>query len=398
MRRIVFTSLIFLAGLEIYSIFPLRVPSEKGPEKTLEKKIDVPFLVGALHVPLRGDPVSTADALAGEAARKGLDFLVLSNLDAKLPDSLAGEHHGVDIFTEMEASTPAGHAVYFYSHTPDAALSAAELKTQAWRHYNGLSATPGAFLIVAHPSSPTVPWGRLDRSAEGIELFNVRSLIETSAVEAPMGFLTTLLVAPFNAYLSSLRLSAPNLRDLRGWDAVNTLSPGHFAVVATDELADWPGVGDVLGNRSPPIAMATNVLFPTAALSPDFPTRRKQIYSTLRQGKSALLFQAIHPFQGNGWSLVCGETAFRSGASVPFSSGCEFRISTPSSLSLPRIIKLVRDGETVHSISSSQTEERFTLEKPGAYRVEVWVKQTTLLGFLLGAEVPYVFYNPLYVR
>ncbi len=387
MRRFVFTSLLFIALIEIFSVLPLRVPLEKG---------DLPYLVGALHVPLRGNPAAATEILAEQAALHGLDFIVLSDLDKKLPDSVAGEHHGVDVFTEMEASTPAGHATYFFSHTPDAGLSALELKAQAWRHYNGLAATPGAFLVVAHPSSPSVPWGRLDRSAEGIELFNLRALVEQNAVENPLGLATTLLLAPFSAYLSALRLSAPNVRDLKGWDAVNSLSQGHFATVATDDLFDWPGIRRLHG--TPPIAVATNVLFPPATLSSDFATRRKQIYSAIREGKSALLFQSIHPFQGNAWELVCGGTVSRSGSTVPFTAGCEFLVNTPASLPFSRTIKLIRDGETVYSINSGQTQERFALDKPGSYRVEVWVEHTTLMGFFQGAEVPYVFYNPLYVR
>lgn len=389
MRRFVFTTLLFLAGIETYSVLPLRVRAEKS---------DLPFLVGALHVPLRGDPSAATKTLAETALKNGIDFIVLANLDKKLPDSVAGEYQGVDVFTEMEASTPAGHAVYFFSHTADSNLSERELKAQAWRHYNGLNATPGAFLVVAHPSSPTVPWGRLDRSAEGIELFNLRALIEHSAFEDPVGLLTTLSLAPFNAYLSSLRLSAPNSRDLKGWDAVNTLSPGHFATVATDDLFDWPMVRRASADPTLPLSIATNVLFPSEPLSLDFSTRRKQIYSTLKQGKSALLFQAIHPFQGNSWELACGSTRARSGATVPFAPSCEFLIHTPGTLSLPRTIKLIRDGETVQTIHSSQTQERLSLDKPGTYRVEVWVKHTTLLGFFQSAEVPYVFYNPLYVR
>jgi hypothetical protein len=395
MQRFFLTTLLFIGLVEVYSLLPLRIENRKADST-------VPFVVGALHIPLHGKNLKErARELALQAKEEGIDFLVFANLGTTLPKDIAESVEGVDLFTEYEASTPAGHALLFHSHTGAADLSDTQLKQLAWKHFNGSESHPGVFVVVAHPSSVLTPWERLDRFPEGIELINVRSLIESQALENPLAFAMTLLIFPFNSYMGALRLSQPNARDFRGWDAVNTVSPGHFGIVATDDLSDWPGM-KALGLhliQRPPIGVATNILFPDAPLSEDFATRRRQIYRNLREGRSALLFQSIHPFPGNDWAMVCGEKTYRSGDKFALHEpGCEFQVRTPSSLPFARKLVLIRDGETVNTVTSSQPLERFPIEQDGSYRLEVWLKQTSLFGFSQGQEVPYLLYNPLYVR
>lgn len=108
---------------------------------------------------------------------------------------------------------------------------------------------------------------------------------------------------------------------------------------------------------------------------------------------------AVHPFNGNDWSLVCGKNEYRSGDKFALrQAGCEFVVRTPKTLVAPRKIVLLRGGEVVWSTTTTNQVERIPVEKDGAYRLEVWVKQHTLFRALLNREVPYLFYNPLYVR
>jgi hypothetical protein len=302
----------------------------------------------------------------------------------------------------MEAATPAGHSLLFYSHTDAAAYSAKKLKELAWHHFLGTDSQAGVFSVIAHPSSVVTPWERLDRAADGIELINLRSRLEHQAFEDPIGFGFTLLCWPFNPYLTALRLWGIHPRDFRGWDALVSVTPGFFGIVGTDDLSDWPVLGrlsTLIPQWDQTLGVASNVLFPTEPLASDFSERRKQIYATLRQGRSALLFQAIHPFPGNDWVMRCGSATFRSGdRDALLNPGCEFMIQTPSTLSANKRVVLLRDGEVVHEIPHASSQETLPIQEKGSYRVEIWVRQNTLFHALLDTEVPYLFYNPLYVR
>lgn len=394
-RHFFWSALLFLLLLEIFSVLP--------PHTQETDQGSPAFLTGAIHIPFAPSSGEKRLERLTQAARKArLDFLVLSNLDETLPSSLAGVKSGIDVFTEIEASTPAGHTLLFYSHTTAASFSKSRLKELAWRHFLGTDSRPGIFSVVAHPSSVFTPWERFDRIPDGIELINLRSLLERQAFDSPLSFGFTMLTWPFNAYLTALRLWEPNARDFKGWDAINSVSPGHFGVIAADDLSDWPVVGR-LGSWAPQweqnLGAAANVVFPDSAISEDFTERRAQIYRALRHGKSALLFQAIHPFSGNDWALECGEKLFRSGDKEAVMQGkCGFVVKTPVTLSASKRLVLWRDGEVVKEIDSARPVERIAVEEKGTYRLEVWVKQRTLFRILLNKEVPYLFYNPLYVR
>ncbi len=393
--RIFWIAIPYLLLLEIFSVLPLRVNEDRRGSP--------PFLTGAVHLPVgRGELNNKLERLAAAAQKAHLDFVVLANQDKVFPTDAAGTRYGVDLFTEMEATTPAGHALYFYSHTPAAGSSAKRLKEMAWRHFQGTETVKDAFLVVAHPSSVFTPWERLDRFPDGIELLNLRSLVEHQAFDSPFSFALTILAGPFNPYLSALRLFEPVTRDLRGWDAVNAVSPGHFGLVATDDLSDWPLV-DRIGFPIPPweqtLKVASNVVFPEGEVATNFAQRRNQIYSAIRQGHSALLFNAIHPYGGNDWTLECAGKTHRTGDhAVLQGKACEFVVKLPPSLKYPRKLVLVRDGALFAEILNARDEERFAVDQDGSYRLEVWVKEASLLHVLLDREIPYLFYNPLYVR
>ncbi len=395
MSRFFWNTLPYLLALEIFSLLPVRVPSVKNTQPH--------FATGVVHLPLRpGNIQRKLDHLSQAANKAGLDFVVLTNLDKVFPSGTAGVRNGVDIYTEIETSTPAGHGIYFYSHTDAAELNEKKLREQAWQHFLGKNSHRGAFFVVSHPSSFFIPWERLDRFPDGIELINLRALVERFAFDSPLSFALTALLSPFNPYLATLRAYDPVSRDFKGFDAVNTVAPGHFGLTATDDLSDWPLL-EHAGIPIPPweqtLKSATNVVFPEAALSEDFGTRRRQIYSAIRDGRSALLLQAIHPFSGNDWYLECGKSSYRSGDKFALrEAGCEFVIKLPPTLSGTRKIVLIRDGEVELEIPRARDEEHIPVTQDGAYRLEVWVRRSTLFHVLLDKEIPYLFYNPLYVR
>ncbi len=393
MRRVFWTVFLYAALLEIFSVLPLRTSPPKEEAK--------PYLIGAIHFPVSSD-AAALDRLTEDAHRAGLDFLVLANLDRVFPEGTFGERHAVDLYPEVEVSTPAGHALLFYSQTSAAGMSVAKLKDVAWRHFLGDESRPGLFLVIAHPSSVFNPWDRLDRFPEGLELINLRALLERQAVDSPPSFAMSALVAPLNPYLSTLRLYQPDTRDFQGWDAMNAVSPGHFGVLATDEVSHWPILGR-LGIPVPPwqqtLSATANVVFPEGPIGSTPRERRAQVYRALRDGRSAILLNAVHSFDGNDWALVCGKKEYRSGDKFALrETGCEFVVRTPPTLKYPRRLILYRDGKPEAEIASAGDVERFPVTQDGAYRLEVRVHTHSFFRILLNQEVPYLIYNPLYVR
>jgi hypothetical protein len=72
------------------------------------------------------------------------------------------------------------------------------------------------------------------------------------------------------------------------------------------------------------------------------------------------------------------------GSEVPFAKGLRLRAEAP----LEGTFKLIRNGEVL--LSKTGTDFAYDVEKPGVYRVEVWLK-------LAGEDRPWILTNPLYV-
>jgi len=70
---------------------------------------------------------------------------------------------------------------------------------------------------------------------------------------------------------------------------------------------------------------------------------------------------------------------------VSFAEGLHLRAEAP----LEGRFKLVRDGEVVLDQSGPALD--FLVDKPGVYRVEVWLN-------LAGEDRPWILTNPIYVR
>lgn len=400
MNRLIGFFAFCLLMAEMFSLLPTRVamsPSEKEASS-------VPYLKGILHVHSTfSDGGGTVPEIAEGARSSGIDFVILTdhNTTAARREGLEKRYETVDLFVEMEASTPAGHALTFYSDTDDKTLSDTEIAKLAYNHFLGTDTRPGLFVAVAHPSNIKNPWNRLERFPDGLEVINFDSSWQRQAFESIPDFLMTISAMPFNGYLAALRFFQVYPKDFSSWDYMNSLSPGVFGILAHDTHSKlklnerwvfrWPDYPETF-------RLASNIVFLKTPPAQDFLERKKQIYSAIRGGQLAFVFQTIFPFEGNDWRLQCQGDTHRAGARVNLTTPCEFIIETPKNLPYPVEIRLIRNGEVHSKIETSDPSVAIKATIPGVYRLEIWVQPRSLLHIALGRDVPYVFYNPMYLK
>ncbi len=384
---------------ETFSLLPPHVKTDPNQKPNFEHK------TGIIHVHsiFSHDGGGSIQKIAEAASEAGADFVVVTDHDSSRARREGYEKRfgNVDVFVEMEASVQAGHLLVFYSHTAARELEDEAVVQLAWKHYLGQDTKDGFFVAVAHPSNIKNPWTSLDRYPDGIEVVNFDSQWQRQLSESFPDFALTFLLSSFNPYLTALRLFRIYPKDFVVWDNMNALSRGHFAILSQDSheklkinsrhsLA-WPSYAETF-------KLASNVVFFSQPLPEDFEGRKKMIYQSLRQGRNALVFHAIAPFQGNDWRLVCGEKIYRAGEEVPYSASCEFQIDTPSQLPYPKVIRLWKDGNPIDESKTPDSSVHFALKGPGIYRLQVSVTPHTATSIFLSGETPYVFYNPIYLR
>lgn len=379
--------LIFLI-IEIYSVLPRREPSEKTSPSNRS---------GIFQVRL--DPQhrkESLEAVLTVAREAGLDFLVVTEPDS-LPSevrALEGHYDGVDVYTEMEVHTPAGHAIWFTSAVRGQS-SDAELKKAAWTHYLGSARMPGAFLSLSHPSSHTQPWIRLDRPGDGAELLSLGSNVR-DAYENPFSAFLTALLLPANNYLAFLRLLQYPEEAVRSWDANNALTPGRFAIFSHElPFISAAKLGSPWNTYRPSIRLARNVVF--CSKDGDFSARRQTLYRAIERGESALVVSGLAPFGESSWSMHCGEHRYTSSSIPrPLEPHCFFE--TKAHPNLPTKARLFRNGEFLSESTLSNEPWIVPVEASGTYRLEAVMKIQTRFGIFLDQEVPWLFYNPIYVH
>jgi hypothetical protein len=390
------TLVLILFLIELFSVMP--------PKKKEETPSDAHVYKGILHVHSTfSDGGSSPDEIAKAAGAAGADFVLLTDHNTTQSRAAFEKRYGnVDLFVEMEASTPGGHTISFSSLSDAKVLPDQGIVDISFKHFLGTETRKDFFVALAHPSNIKNPWNRLDRHADGYELVNFDSTWQRLLSDSVLGFFTTLGIYPLNNYLAALRFFDIYKKDLTTWDEMTSTGPGRFAYLAHDTHAKlkinndwwwkWPGYEETF-------RLASNVIFLDSPPAEDFAARKAQVYSSLRQGKLAIAFHSIYPFQGNDWQLKCGEKFSRVGASVSLSSGpCLFEVRVPEEIPYPVILKLVRNGQVMHEVETRAALTSFPVEQSGVYRLEVWVRARSLFHLFLSKDVPYVLYNPIYLR
>ncbi len=110
-----------------------------------------------------------------------------------------------------------------------------------------------------------------------------------------------------------------------------------------------------------------------------------EVRHTLSVGRVYVAFDWIADPTGFVYRAERGSDNWPIGSEVAFEEGLHLRAEAP----LEGNFKLVRDGEVVFSKSSPAID--FLVDRPGVYRVEVWLK-------LADEDRPWILSNPIYVR
>jgi hypothetical protein len=226
MKPFITVVLFVLLLAEIYSVLPpLNEPFPLKPQN---------YVVGATHVYSNlSEGSGSVTQIAAAAEEAGYDFIVITDTNKTEARQLGFEKRigKVDVFVEMEVAFSAGHALWFTSLSTLKDKSDKELSPLAWQHYLGNRSDNKAFFVVAHPSHPKHPWTRLEKLPDGIEIVSLDTRFRRYWEESPFSFLTTLSLYPFNNYSALTKFNDIYDKDFASWDAMNTLSPGKFALL-----------------------------------------------------------------------------------------------------------------------------------------------------------------------
>lgn len=403
LKHWMFSLFLLLFVIEVFSVLPHRL----GPQEPLlstNNQTESVYLKGLFNVrvPKQGAHSSLA-SIAELAQSKGMDFVIIGEPVNSPSISLesAKRFGKTDLFIELADKTPAGSLFIFFSHTP---LSRSPLNEVLQAGYQkAIGETPSSPLVVSvsHPTHPRNPWGKLDQFPDGIELVNYDSAFWRRLYSNPLDFFGIALIYPLNPFLSSLRFVQPFSKDLAYWDNMNSLDKPRFGLFSSQFTPhftfsffdfSWPTLSDLFG-------FASNVVFLENQPESTFSGRKKQIYQSIKEGRLAIAYHSIFPFEGNDFSIQCGNHTLRSGQSASFQKDCKAVIQIPKSFPYRAQVKLFRNGILyAEDLMNSSGKVQFSISERGPYRAEIWARPHTLFWVLLRKWVPYILYNPVFIK
>jgi len=397
MKHWILSAFLGLFLFEVFSVLPSRnvnVPATEGMPN---------FISGLINVrPNASTEAQRIPELARLAKENGHSFVIFADHDSVEGRQLGLEKHydGVDAFIELDASTPSGDVLVFFSHTQLENSSPKELSKAAYDRFQGNRTTPELFVSVSHPSHNQRPWTQLDRFPDGMEVVNFDSIFWRKLYSNPLDFLGLAFLYPLNPFITSLRGIQPYPKDIASWDNMNSLEPRHFGILSSQfDLKvhlpqlniSWPDYREIF-------RLGSNIIFLNEPLSTEFNIRKKQLYRLIKEGRLAMVFQAIYPFAGNDFYLKCPQGSFRSGEIFHGDAReCEFIVKTPASLPYATKARLFQNGELKKEVLSSESEIHIPVTGGGQYRVEIMVRPHSAFWILLRKWVPYVLYNPIFI-
>lgn len=127
-------------------------------------------------------------------------------------------------------------------------------------------------------------------------------------------------------------------------------------------------------------------------LAGDFERARDQVFSALRRGAFYCAVDSARPAGGFAFWAESQGKRYPMGSAVPFAPSSQVQIRSEAKFPFTVQTHLLRDGQVV--LRSEGPEISYPSERPGVYRIEIYLQQRTPLA----RDFPWIISNPIYVR
>lgn len=251
-------------------------------------------------------------------------------------------------------------------------------------------------LILGQVSRGGTEWtGSHPASLAGLEVLNLRQSISRMWIDARLSMIWSVLIYPFNPDLALVRLFADLDTSFETWDRLSR-ERRVFGILGTD--AGLPS--SVLGItvRAPGyetlFGLATNHVLLRSELTGDYDSDRQKILSGLTLGQTYFAFDVLGQTKGFASWLEDSGGVRPIGSRVKLEEGSRLMVRLPKKPTVPFETAILRDGLSI--MTSNSTETEFRVLQPGVYRVVVRLFVSPSL-FDGGRWIPWIITNPFVV-
>ncbi|CAN5607363.1 hypothetical protein BH10BDE1_BH10BDE1_21240 [soil metagenome] len=251
-------------------------------------------------------------------------------------------------------------------------------------------------LILGQVSRDGTEWaGAPPAGLAGLEVMNIRQAISRMWRDSRLSMLWSILIYPFNSDLALVRLFADFDTSFETWDRLSR-ERRVFGVLGTDAGLPSSVLGVTL--RSPGyetlFTLATNHVLLRSELTGDTESDRTKLLAALTAGQTYFAFDVLG--QTKGFATWYEDTGgIKSlGARVRFEEGGRVMVRLPKKPLVPFETVVYRDGLSI--MTSNSTETEFRVLQGGVYRIVVRLFVSPSL-FDGGRWIPWIITNPIVI-
>lgn len=253
-------------------------------------------------------------------------------------------------------------------------------------------------VVLAHPFYGRFSWkGDYPPGLDGVEVLNLKSVLEKSWKENKLRVISSLFIYMFNPNLAFLNIFSNPTDELVLWDRLN--KNHHVAGYAGNDTNAKIPLGDDRFIKFPSYEtsfnLVSNHILTQTELTGDFKNDKNKILTALKNGQFYFSLDLLGNPNGFYTEIQDGKRVFPLGSTIKLGQKTKLFISLPHDLRTPFQINVLRDGESFYTSTAKETTLNITT--PGNYRIEVRINpQVPLWG--VNKWIPWIYTNNFFVK
>jgi hypothetical protein len=254
------------------------------------------------------------------------------------------------------------------------------------------------FVVLAHPLLTNSRWsGEYPEGLDGIEVLNLKSMLETAWRSSKLAALWTLMVYPFNTRLALLFLFESPREELELWDRLNRDRKviGFMGTDATAKAILFEDSHLKFPSYETSFSIASNHLLLKSELTGNVENDKRKILEALKLGHFYMAIDLIANPRGFWAEVRADGRTYSMGSEIVVGPKTDLVIHLPDGLEVPFETVVFKDGE--HYMTSNSQETVVRIQSKGVYRVIVRLIPT--FPFPFGKRwISWIYTNPIYFR
>ncbi|MGE3758666.1 MAG: hypothetical protein AB7H97_12965, partial [Pseudobdellovibrionaceae bacterium] len=260
------------------------------------------------------------------------------------------------------------------------------------------SASADSFIVMAHPMRAGFSWtGPYPHGLDGIEPINLKSVLKDSWDRSKLSGIWSLLIYPFNAKLSFIRLFVEPRPEFDLWDELSQKHStiGFLGSDATAKAVPMANYFLRFPSYEKTFEVASNHVLLKSELTGNGASDRQKIFTALKRGNFYMSFDLLGEPRGFVAVMKSKEKEYLMGAKIPFSSFLKLEVKLPSKPDVKFETILYKNGEAIETFKEESFER--IVDAVGTYRVLVRVKPNLPYPDS-GRWFSWIYSNPFFVE